>query len=95
VTINTICKSYTVTDLASLYYVNFIEALVVSQSEARSFDSKQFTNTSINKLIQRKTKDFFLLFKEHFFMSTLVYRKSYDVQFEHQSNEDLEFFEEP
>jgi hypothetical protein len=51
-------------------------------------------NTSINKFIEAKTKDPFLLFEEHFFARVLVHRKSYDVQFDNLSNEDLEFFSE-
>jgi hypothetical protein len=51
------------TDLASLYYVKFIEPLIVSPSETLFLDSEQFMNTSINKLIQAKTKDSFLLFE--------------------------------
>jgi hypothetical protein len=95
VAMNTFCKSYTDTDLAWLHYVTFIEPIVVSPDEALSFDSKQFTNTSIDKLIEAKTKDHFLLFEKHFFTSVLVYRKFYDIQFDDMSNEDLEFFSEP
>jgi hypothetical protein len=95
VAMNIFSKSYTTSDLASLHYVKFIEPLAISPSEALSFDSEQFMNISINKLIQAKTKDPFLLFEEYFFASVLVYRKSYDVQFENMSNEDLEFFPEP
>jgi hypothetical protein len=88
---NTFYKSYTVTDLTSLYYINFIDALVVSQSEALSFDSKQFHQ----QVDPSKTKDSFLFFEEHFFVNILVYRKSYDFQFEDLSNEYLKFFSEP
>jgi hypothetical protein len=82
-------------DLASLHYVTFIEPLVVSPSEALCFDSEQFMNTSINKLIEAKPKDPFLIFEEYFVANNFVYRKSYGVQFKDLSNEDLEFFTEP
>jgi hypothetical protein len=62
VIMNTFCKSCVDTDLASLHYVTFIKPFVVSPKEALSFDSKQFTNTSINKLIEAKDKYPFLLF---------------------------------
>jgi hypothetical protein len=62
VAMNAFCKSYVDTDLASLHYVTFIKPFVVSPKEALSFDSKQFTNTSINKLIEAKDKYPFLLF---------------------------------
>jgi hypothetical protein len=86
---NTFWKSYIDTDLASLHYITFIEPFTVSPKEVLSFDSKQFMNTSINKLIETKDKDTFLLFEEHLFESVLVYRKSYDVHFEDLSNEYL------
>jgi fucose permease len=82
-------------NLASLHYVIFIEPLAISSSEASCFDSEQFTNTSINKLIEVKPKDTFLIFEEYFFTNIFVYRKTYDVQFKELSNENLEFFTEP
>jgi hypothetical protein len=60
-----------------------------------SFDSEQFMNIFINKLIEAKDKYLFLLFEEHFFRSVLVHRKSYNVHFEDLSNEDLKYFSEP
>jgi hypothetical protein len=95
VAMNTFCKSYADTDLAWWHYVTFIKPIVISPNEALSFDFEQFTNTSINKLIEAKTKHTFLLFKEHFFTSVLVRRKSYDGQFDDLPNDDLEFFSEP
>jgi hypothetical protein len=86
---NTLC------DLASLHYVTFIEPHAISPSEALCFNSKQFTNTTINKLIEAKPKDHFLIFEEYFVANVFVYRKSYGVQFKDLSNEDLEFFTEP
>jgi hypothetical protein len=49
------------TDLASLHYVTFIEPLAVFPTEAQSFDSEQFTNNSINKVVESKPEDPFLL----------------------------------
>jgi hypothetical protein len=69
-------KSYVDTNLASLHYIIFIEPFAVSSKEALSFDSEQFTNTSINKLIEAKDQDSYLLFEEHFFRGVLVYRTS-------------------
>jgi hypothetical protein len=46
-------------------------------------------NTSINKLIEPKGKDPFLIFEEYFFENISVHRKSYDVHFKDVSNEDL------
>jgi hypothetical protein len=92
---NTFFKSYAETDLAWLHYITFIEPIIVSPNETLSFDSELFTNTSINKFIEAKTKEHFLLFEEHFFTSVLVHRKSYDVQFDDLLNENLEFFSEP
>jgi hypothetical protein len=59
VIMNTFCKSCVDTDLASLHYVTFIEPFVISPKEALSFSSEQFTNTSINKLIEPKDRLFF------------------------------------
>jgi hypothetical protein len=86
---NTFC------DLASLHYVIFIKPIVVSLSETLCFDSKQFTNTSINKLIEAKPKTPFMLFETHFFTNVLVYRKSNGIQFEDLMSEDLRFFTKP
>jgi hypothetical protein len=85
----------TLYDLASLHYVTFIEPHAISPSEALCFNSEQFTNTTINKLIEAKPKDHFLIFEEYFVANVFVYRKSYGVQFKDLSNEDLEFFTEP
>jgi hypothetical protein len=57
-------------DLASVHYVTFIEPLDISPSEAMCFDSKEFRNTCINKLIETKPEDPFLLFEEHFFAAS-------------------------
>jgi hypothetical protein len=66
------CKSCVETDLASLHYVTFIEPLVVFPTEALSFNFEQFTNNSINKVIESITNDHFPLFEEHFFAAVLV-----------------------
>jgi hypothetical protein len=81
-------------DLASLHYVAFIEPLASYPTEAVSFHSQKFMNTSINKVIEAETKDPFLLSEEHFF-TVVLYKKPYEVQFEDLSHEDLEFFSEP
>jgi hypothetical protein len=57
---------------ATLHYVTFIEPLAVLQTKALSFDSEEFLNNSINKVIESKSNDFFLLFEEHFFNAVLV-----------------------
>jgi hypothetical protein len=44
-------NSYVDADLVSLYYVTFIEPLVVLPTEALSFDSEQFRNNSKKKVI--------------------------------------------
>jgi hypothetical protein len=92
---NIFFKSYADTDLAWLHYNTFIKPIVISPNEALSFHSELFANTSINKFIESKIKDHFLLFEEHFFARFLVHRKSYDVQFDDLSDEDLEFFSKP
>jgi hypothetical protein len=51
------CKSYVENDLVSLHYVTFIEPLAIFPTEALSFDYKQFTNNSINKVIEAKRND--------------------------------------
>jgi hypothetical protein len=58
------------------------------------FCCEEFTNTSINNLIEAKDKDPFLFFKEHFFGSVMVYRNSHDVHFEDLSIEDHHYFSE-
>jgi hypothetical protein len=88
---NTFCKSCVDTDLASLHCIICIEPFVVSPKEALFFDFEQFTSTSINKLIEPKDKDSFLIFEEHFFDGVLLHRKSYGVHFEDPVNEDLEY----
>jgi hypothetical protein len=64
-------KIYIKTELTSLHYVTFIESLAIGPTEALSFDSDQFTNNSINKVIEEKTNDPFLLLEEHFFIAFL------------------------
>jgi hypothetical protein len=61
------CKTYVKTDMVSLHYVTFIEPLAICLTEALSFDSDQFTKNSINKVIEEKTNDPFVLLQEHFF----------------------------
>jgi hypothetical protein len=48
-------------------------------NEALSLNSEQFTNNSINKVIQATTNDPFLLLEEHFFDTVLMYKKNYEV----------------
>jgi hypothetical protein len=72
VAMNHFCKSYAKTDLATLYYVIFIEPLAVFPMETQSFDYKQFTNNSINKVIEAKTNDPFVLLEEHVFNTVLL-----------------------
>jgi hypothetical protein len=55
------CKTYVKNDLISLHYVTFIELLAISPTETPSFDSDQFTDNSINEVIEEKTNDPFLL----------------------------------
>jgi hypothetical protein len=95
VTIDPFCKSCVKTDLASLHYVSFIEPLAIFPTKALSFDSEQFMNNSINKVIEEKTNDPFLLLEEHFFATVLLYKTNYEIQFKHLSPEVLEFFSEP
>jgi hypothetical protein len=68
-------KSCVETDLASLHYITFIEPLIVLSTETLSFDSEQFTNNPINKVIEAKRKPF-LLSEEHFFAVVLLYKKN-------------------
>jgi hypothetical protein len=60
--------------------------------KALSFDSEQITNNSINKVIEEKTKDHFLLLEEHLFATVLLNKTNYEVQFEDMLPEVLEFF---
>jgi hypothetical protein len=89
------CKTYVETDMVSLHYVTFIEPLAICLTEALSFDSDQFTKNSINKVIEEKTNDPFLLLQEHLFTAFFVYKKTYELQFDDLSYEVLEFFSEP
>jgi hypothetical protein len=47
-------KTYVETELASLHYTTFIEPLAICQMEALYFNSDQFMNNSINKVIEEK-----------------------------------------
>jgi hypothetical protein len=47
-------KTYVETDLASGHYVTFIEPFVVCPTDALSFDSDEFTNNNMNKMIEEK-----------------------------------------
>jgi hypothetical protein len=89
------CKTYVETDMVSLHYVTFIEPLAICLTEALSFDSDQFTKNSINKVIEEKTNDPFLLLQEHLSTAFFVYKKTYELQFDDLSYEVLEFFSEP
>jgi hypothetical protein len=89
------CKSYAEIDLTSLHYVIFIESLAIMPTESLSFGLDQFMNNSIDKLIEWKTNDPFLLLEEHLFATALLYNKTYEVQFDDLLHEVLEFFSEP
>jgi hypothetical protein len=78
-------KSCAEIDLTSLHYVTFIEPLVVSPMK---------TLFSINKVIEEKIKDHFLLLEEYFFATVLLRKTNYEIQFEDLSPEVLEFFPE-
>jgi hypothetical protein len=69
-------KTNNETDLARLYYVAFIEPMTIFPTETLSFDSKQFTNNSMNKVIEAETTDHFLLLEEHFTVTVLLYQKN-------------------
>jgi hypothetical protein len=57
------CTIYVKTDLTSLYYVIFIEPLIVCPIKTLSFDSDQLTNNTINKVIEEKMNNSFVLLK--------------------------------
>jgi hypothetical protein len=63
VAMDTFCKSYGATDLASLHYVIFIESFAILRMEVVSFDFEQSTNNSIDKMIEEKTDDPFCSLK--------------------------------
>jgi hypothetical protein len=65
-------KIHVETDLASLHYVTFIELLAICPTNALSFESDQFTNNNINKVIEDKINEPFILNEEHFFTAFLV-----------------------
>jgi hypothetical protein len=68
-------KSYAKTDLATLHYVTFIESLVVSPTEALSFDSDTLTSSSMKKVIEGNINASFVLLEEHFLDIVLLYKK--------------------
>jgi hypothetical protein len=72
--IDPFCKSCIKTDLTSLHYVTFMEPLAIFPIEALPFDSKQFTNNSINKVVESKTEESFLLLEEHIFAAISLYK---------------------
>jgi hypothetical protein len=69
-------RTNTENDLVTLHYVAFIEPMTIFLMEALSFDSEQFTSNSINKAIEAETTNPFLLLKEHFDTTVLLYKKS-------------------
>jgi hypothetical protein len=89
------CKLNTKTDLGTLHYVTFIESLVVSLMEALSFESEKFINNSINKVIEAKINEHFILLEENLFVAALLYKKIYGVLFEDLSHGVIQFFSEP
>jgi hypothetical protein len=72
VSLDPFCKSYVETDLTFLHYVTFIKPLTFFPT---AFDSEHFTTNSINKVIEAKTNDSFILHEEHFFAAVLLYKK--------------------
>jgi hypothetical protein len=74
---------------------SYIEPLTIFPAKALPFDSEQFTNNSINKVIKEKINNSFLLLEEYFFAAVLLYKRNYEVQFQNLSPEVLEFFSEP
>jgi hypothetical protein len=88
------CNSYADTNLASLHYVRFIEPLVVLPTEELSFDSKQFTNNLMEKVIEGKLNGPFILLEEHLFAVVMLYKTKWEVQFEDLLHEVLDFFSE-
>jgi hypothetical protein len=68
VTMDQFYKSCAETDLAMLHYVTFIEPLVVSSTEALSFDSDEFMSNSMKKVIEGNINDPF----EQFFDAVLL-----------------------
>jgi hypothetical protein len=88
------CKTYVEIDLTSLHYVTFIGPHVICPTDALSFDSDQFANNTINKVIEEKMNDSFMLLEEHYFTDFWVYKKTYEFEFEDLSHEVLRFFSE-
>jgi hypothetical protein len=64
-------KSYAETDLASLHYITFIKPLAVLPMDALFFDSEQFTNNFMKKVIEGERNDPFVL-EEHLFVVILL-----------------------
>jgi hypothetical protein len=58
------------------YYVTFIGLLVVCPKKALSFGSDEFMNNNINKVIEEKTNDPFVLLEEHFFNAVFLHNKN-------------------
>jgi hypothetical protein len=77
-----------------LHYITFIDPLIVPPIDVLSFESEQFINNFINKVIETKTNEPFILLKENFLGAVLLYKKNYEVLSEHLSHEVLEFFSE-
>jgi hypothetical protein len=86
------CKTYVETDLASLYYVTFIAPLAVCPTEALSIDYDQFTNNTINKVIEEKSEQ---LFRAPQSRNLFGVKKPYKFEFKDLSYEVLQFFSEP
>jgi hypothetical protein len=103
------CKTYVETDLASLYYVTFIAPLAVCPTEALSIDYDQFTNNTINKVIEEIDYDQFTnntinkvieekneqLFRAPQSRNLFGVKKPYKFEFKDLSYEVLQFFSEP
>jgi hypothetical protein len=87
------CKLYVEIDFASLHHVTFIELLAIMPTVSLAFSLEQFMNNSIDKLIEGKIYNHFLLLEEHFFVVVLLHNKTYEVQFEDISYQVIKFSE--
>jgi hypothetical protein len=90
-TVHPCCNNNTAPDT----FPTFIELVAILPIEALSFDSEQFTNNSMNKVIEGKRNDSFVHLEELFFAAVMLYTKNYEVQFEDLLHEVLDFFSEP
>jgi hypothetical protein len=90
-TVHPCCNNNTSPDT----FPTFIEPVAILPIEVLSFDSEQFTNNSMNKVIEGKRNDSFVHLEKLFFAAVMLYTKNYEVQFEDLLHEVLDFFSEP